>query len=36
MKPFEYHWIRHFLEHATVVDTLPLGWCIYREALDFE
>lgn len=36
MKPFEYHWICHFLNFAKPVDTLPLGWCVYREAVDFE
>lgn len=36
MKSFEYYWICHFIEHATVVSTLPLGWCVYREAIDFE
>lgn len=36
MKPYEYYWICHFLKHANPVDTLPLGWCVYREAVDFE
>jgi len=36
MKPFEYYWICHFLKFAKLVDTLPLGWCVYREALDWD
>ncbi len=31
-----YIWICHFLKHAMPVDELPLGWCVYREAVDFE
>lgn len=31
-----YIWICHFLKHATPVDALPLGWCVYREALDWD
>lgn len=31
-----YIWICHFLKTATLVETLPSGWCVYREALDFE
>ena len=31
-----YIWICHFLKHAKPVDTLPLGWCVYREALDWD
>lgn len=36
MKPYEYHWICHFLKFAKPVTTLPVGWCVYREAVDFE
>lgn len=35
MKPYEYYWIEHFLKHAILVDTLPFGWCVYREPVDF-
>lgn len=31
-----YIWVCHLIRNATVVNTLPLGWCVYREALDFE
>lgn len=31
-----YIWICHFLETATLVEKLPFGWCVYREALYFE
>jgi len=36
MKPYEYYWIEHFLLSAVLVDKLPLGWCVYREPIDFE
>ena len=36
MRAYEYYWICHFLRTAKPVDTLPLGWCIYREALDWD
>lgn len=36
MKAYEYYWICHFLKHATSVNKLPLGWCVYREALDWD
>jgi hypothetical protein len=35
-KPYEYYWICHFLKHATPVDTPLFGWCVYREALDWD
>lgn len=35
-KHYEYYWIEHFLKHATLVDELPFGWCVYREALDWD
>lgn len=28
-------WLEHFFKHAKPVTTLPHGWCIYREALDW-
>lgn len=31
-----YIWICHFLKTATLVEILPFGWSVYREALDFE
>lgn len=31
-----YVWIRHFLKHAKPVEALPAGWCVYREALDWD
>lgn len=29
-------WLEHFFKHATLVKTLPHGWCVYREALDWD
>ena len=29
-------WLKHFFKHATLVKTLPHGWCVYREALDWD
>ncbi len=29
-------WLEHFFKHATLVDTLPRGWCVYREAVDWD
>ena len=31
-----YVWICHFLKHSKPVETLPAGWCVYREALDWD
>ncbi len=36
MKTYTYYWLEHFLKTATVVGSLPAGWCVYREAVDFE
>lgn len=36
MRDYEYYWIEHFLKHATLVKTLPFGWCVYCEPIDFE
>lgn len=36
MKSYEYYWVCHFLKFATPVKTLPLGWCVYREPLDWD
>lgn len=36
MKNYTYFWIIHFLKTATVIDSLPAGWCVYQEAVDFE
>lgn len=29
-------WLEHFFKHANIVETLPHGWCVYREALDWD
>ena len=29
-------WLEHFLQHATLVEELPFGWCVYREAVDWD
>lgn len=29
-------WIEHFLMHAVPVTTLPHGWCVYREPVDWD
>jgi hypothetical protein len=29
-------WLEHFFKHATPVTELPVGWCVYREALDWD
>lgn len=29
-------WLEHFFQNATSVDDLPLGWCVYREAVDWD
>jgi len=29
-------WLEHFFQHATVVEELPFGWCVYREAVDWD
>ena len=29
-------WLEHFFQNATPVDNLPFGWCVYREALDWD
>ena len=29
-------WLEHFFKHATLVERLPHGWCVYREALDWD
>jgi len=29
-------WLEHFFMYATPVTTLPVGWCVYREALDWD
>lgn len=31
-------WLEHFFKHATptLVETLPHGWCVYREAVDWD
>lgn len=34
--PWMVIWIEHFLKHATLIDSLPIGWCVYREALDWD
>lgn len=31
-----YVWILHFLKFAKPVNTLPFGWCVYREALNWD
>lgn len=36
MNSWAYIWICHFLKTATLVEILPFGWSVYREALDFE
>lgn len=33
---WNYLWISHFLKFAKPIETLPFGWCVYREAIDFE
>lgn len=31
-----YIWVCHLLKHSKLVETLPAGWCVYREALDWD
>lgn len=31
-----YIWVCHLIKHASPVSTLPIGWCVYREALDWD
>lgn len=28
-------WLEHFFKNATLVENLQHGWCVYREALDW-
>ncbi|GEM_PF-2741543 len=28
-------WLDHFFKHAELVNTLPHGWCVYREPVDW-
>lgn len=29
-------WLEHFFKHAEPVSKLPVGWCVYREAVDWD
>lgn len=29
-------WLEHFLQNAELVEELPFGWCVYREAVDWD
>ena len=31
-----YIWVCHLIQHSKLVTELPHGWCVYREALDWD
>lgn len=31
-----YIWVCHLIRHASLVETLPAGWCVYCEAMDWD
>jgi len=33
---WSYVWVCHLIRHAKPVTALPFGWCVYREAIDWD
>lgn len=33
---WSYLWVCHLIAHSKLVIDLPFGWCVYREALDWD